>query len=242
MANKDPESNGTETGASHGGQDSIEEADNEPEPIEDRSTTETSSERNDAETQDKTHSEERSAPSRPKPRRSRGKTLSKRTQIVAVTGVIVAFIGVGATITGILVTHKDAPPRTATEREIRDYAANEWGDVEPTGQGPWTMIVVAGSDVPDPSGLQVHSSPFNDSYQIGTAADREYVWARCRIDSGFNPRPSIPQFGSIWFGINWPTNSPTQAVRNSSISDQHVGYVWSGAVAPQGQNENLPQC
>ena len=156
--------------------------------------------------------------------------------LAAVAAVLVAIIA-------LIVSYHSQPPRNATELELRRYSAEQWGDSSPTGTGPWRILVVAGSEVPEPAGLRVWSSPRENAEQIGSVGDRQYVWASCRIDSGYDPFPNAyPGFGSVWYGITWPNQAPGREFYNSSRNDKYMGYVWEGAVVAWGQNGDLPNC
>jgi hypothetical protein len=130
----------------------------------------------------------------------------------------------------------DHAESTSNANEIRALA-EDYADVEPSGDGPWPFWVLV-----SPDGLKVRTSGDDDGEQIGTAANENTVWADCLVETDFNP-PSRNDVGPMWLRIRWPNDGVgTSDFLNSGPSDPHRGYVYLGYTVPAGHNGGIPSC
>jgi hypothetical protein len=130
----------------------------------------------------------------------------------------------------------DQAAATSNAGEIRALA-EDYADVEPSGDGPWPYWVLV-----SPDGLKVRTSGDHDGKQIGTAANENTVWAECRIETDFDP-PSRNDVGPIWLRIRWPNEEVgTSQFFNSEPNAPHRGYVYLGYTVPAGHNGAIPPC
>jgi hypothetical protein len=109
--------------------------------------------------------------------------------------------------------------------------------------GPWAFIVLFTDTSPSLQGLKVRTGPGLEDRQIGTAGNRQTIWAECDVHSGFDPlRGDAHDAGDRWLKVHWPSTRPGSDTRNSDVSDPVQGWVYAGLTVPNGHNGDLPGC
>ena len=107
----------------------------------------------------------------------------------------------------------------------------------PPGTGPWPYIVLGTADL----GLRVLSKGEADGIQIGSAANRSFLWAECIQETSYTP-DSVVDVGPRWLRVKWPNKDSTVVFLPSAPSDRFRGFVYSGYTQPYGHNGKIPKC
>lgn len=110
----------------------------------------------------------------------------------------------------------------------------------PQGNGPWPFVVVDTGTL----GLFARTSDTVQATHVGYSANDSIVWVNCVTTSDFTP-PDVSgddNVGPKWAQVRWKPlpNGTDRGI--SEFNQTQTAWMYSGTLAPLGQNGNVHSC
>lgn len=134
----------------------------------------------------------------------------------------------------------EADAKSATDDDfLRELRARPEASTPPVGSGPWPFVVFdTGIE-----GLFARNDYHGVSDRVGTAPNRQLVWADCEVDS--NEKPAVDgrnDVGGRWLKVRWKHLANGSLRGNSEPTETQTAWMYRGFLEPLSHNGEIPSC